>query len=374
MDVTDKSNKRGEANERTPEKVVNHTQDNSPIFHIFTLSKKGGIPVPDHEAREIAEIADVDLDDLSELIRVTNQNWEDVIFDSSRMGSDLLKHHKIHSLKPTSTWIDKINLSPISDVPKLISAFKGDILCATPDFKKIYPALRLRFISDKVTQIQAEIKLLQDSMQDMMDGCENLPKTILPSVINEVLLNAYALREFSLYDEKDSEYNDSEIKLEDETCLISLLRSVDPELVEPYQEARNNLALCEKGDLTLVRGFLVSIRTLFDKLLEKIAPEEQVAEWILEGDESLILNNGKPNRRAQILYAFRDLGHGDMEKFVADDTNALVSLRNVLNTVHELGLRDKFSNRQLHALMLRVESWMTLVIPLWKKHTPKEEC
>ena len=142
---------------------------------------------------------------------------------------------------------------------------------------------------------------------------------------------------------------------------MGLLQGVDPTLVRLYIGAHD--ALSGKS-VDRARHVLSSLRELWQHLLRQLAPDEHVLSWAPSDDKEL-RREGRPTRKARVLYICRTLNHAPLNDFVVADTRALVKFVDFFNRVHELdpGLTDK----QLRALLLRTDSWLTYILQIWEE-------
>ena len=168
-------------------------------------------------------------------------------------------------------------------------------------------------------------------------------------------------------EEADAEQDSSEVQsvvaeVEEEVSIcVALLRQVDPALVGAYAGARDAL---HGPNPDRARHILISLRELWNHLLRRIAPDKQVLEWIPKDDKSL-RHEGRPTRKARILYVCRDLNHDPLTDFVVHDTRALVALVGFFDRVHQL--EPKLSDQQLSALLLRTDSWLAYILQIWQE-------
>jgi len=191
-----------------------------------------------------------------------------------------------------------------------------------------------------------------------------LPAFALPGATREVFVTGYAVDRIHIPDRPDRERDASEVQLVAEVeqeisgCL-GLLRSVDPALARPYIGAHDAL---HSRNADRARHVLSSLRELWTHLLRRLAPDEHVLAWVPEGGKDL-LHEGRPTRRARVLYICRSLNHEPLSNLVVQDTNALVELVNFFNRVHEL--ESELTDEQLRAVLLRTDSWLMYILQIW---------
>jgi hypothetical protein len=191
-----------------------------------------------------------------------------------------------------------------------------------------------------------------------------LPVFTLPAATREIFVTNYALDAIYAPTEPSREEDASEVQLVAEVeqeisgCL-GLLRSIDPALARPYIGAHDAL---HSRNPDRARHILSSLRELWNHLLHRLAPDGNVCQWMPNSDASL-LHEGKPTRRARILYICRNLNHDPLSDFVVQDTRALVTLVEFFNRVHEL--ESELTDEQLRAVLLRTDSWLMYILQIW---------
>ena len=110
------------------------------------------------------------------------------------------------------------------------------------------------------------------------------------------------------------------------------------------------------------RHLLVSLRELLSHLLRKIAPDERVLTWIPKDSDNW-LHKGRPTRKARLHYLCREIKYGPMDDFVVSDTKATIKFVEVFNRIHQPEV--ELSDKQLHALLHRTESFVTFIVQIW---------
>lgn len=220
--------------------------------------------------------------------------------------------------------------------------------------------LRLESIIGKTTLTYGN---LASSIRDLTDVTQ-LPSFALSGATREVFLTGHVLETVCTSEAEEEEDGCAvEILAEAETetagC-IAMLHAVDPALATPYVGARDAL---QSGNSDRARHVLSSLRELWNHLLRRIAPDEQVLPWAAEKDRNL-LHEGRPTRKARILYLSREINHGALTNFIVQDTGALIALVELFNRVHELDLN--LTDQQLRALILRADSWLMYILQIWE--------
>lgn len=198
---------------------------------------------------------------------------------------------------------------------------------------------------------------------DSIHAVSELRVFAIPAVSRELLVANYVVESVSL--QEDSAEDEEERRHLDEVetdveSVSELLELVDPDLVNPYQGIKDAL----KGDgADKTRHVLTSGRELWLHLLRRLAPDNEVTQWA-KGRDGDLIHNGKPTRRARVLYICRRIDDKPLTGFVQADARAFTEHVNLFNRLHEL--RSGFSDRQLRATVLRTDSWLDFIIRIWK--------
>lgn len=307
-------------------------------------------------------------------IAQANQRWQDLINQataSSRVFEDLRHtHHSwLDAIKPMHDSIAQLQASAklsLGDVAFRLTvterlfagidfdALRRSVALPEPAFLKIQEALG---------GITSTYEHLADSIRSFPE-LTHLPAYALPGSTRELFTTSYALDELYI-DEAEEERDASEIQLiaevEQETSVcIGLLQEIDPALARPYIGAHDAL---RGKSVDRTRHVLSSLRELWNHLLRRLAPDKAVLSWV-PSDGTQLLHDGRPTRRARVLYVCRSLNHGPLSDFVVNDTSALVKLVEVFNRVHEL--ESELTDEQLRALLLRTDSWLTYILQIWE--------
>ena len=219
-------------------------------------------------------------------------------------------------------------------------------------------------LESSIAHVAASYGGLAESLRDISD-ITRLPAFVLPGATREIYTTSFALETLHPWDERDEDEAETEIQLVAEAELetsgcIALLKKVDPGLARPYIGARGALY---GNNADRERHILSSLRELWNHLLRRLAPDDCVAAWIPGiSNQKDLLHEGKPTRRARILYVCRALNNDPLTDFLMHDTRALVKLIELFNHVHELetGLTDE----HLRAIILKTDSWLMYLLQI----------
>lgn len=308
-----------------------------------------------------------------------NQHWQELIKQTSvtnRIAESLASTHQswLERIKPIQH--DFSNLSQLQASAKLALCDTSLQLAATERLMADidYEAIRSRFqiempvisgLESSIAHVAASYGGLAESLREISD-ITRLPAFVLPGATREIYTTSFALETLRPWDERDEDEAETEIQLVAEAELetsgcIALLQQVDPGLARPYIGARDAL---HGNNADRARHILSSLRELWNHLLRRLAPDESVAVWIPGiTNQKDLLHEGKPTRRARVLYVCRELNNDPLTDFLMHDTRALVKLIELFNRVHEL--ETELTDEQLRAILLKTDSWLMYILQIW---------
>ena len=236
----------------------------------------------------------------------------------------------------------------------------AELFAARIDLGKLHLAAGRQ--ADVIARVQASMDSLAlrfDRLTKVAEELPNLttlPSFVMPSASRELVTAGHSLVALSPgHDEVEAEEKLAHIR-EETSGAYELLRQEHPPLAKAYQGAREALV---GGSVDRERHVLSSLRELWNHLLRTLAPDEEVLPWLMGRAEELI-HEGKPTRRARVLYVCREINHGPLSDFLDSDTKALLDYMQLLNRLH--GLERGLSDRQLSAVLLRTDSWLTFMM------------
>ena len=217
-------------------------------------------------------------------------------------------------------------------------------------------------VQRSMSDLWASYDGLTTSMPNIEDIVQ-LPSFVLPGATHELTTTSHALA--ALYPTEhrtDTEVIELEPYplVEEETGdsdLIALLERVGPQFVTMYRGAVEAL---DGDNPDRSRHVLTSFRELWNHLLRKLAPKEEVTEWIEGNRVQGYLHNGRPTRHAKIRYVLRNLGDESLRDFVEADARAMVELYALYGRLH--GLDTGVTGEQLRAITIRTESYLSYIL------------
>ena len=307
-----------------------------------------------------------------------NQHWQDLIKQAtatSRIAESLSAAHQswLDTIKPIQH--DFSHLSQLQASAKLALCDTSLRLSATErlmagiDFEAIRSRFQIEMpvisgLESSIAHVAASYGNLAESLREISD-ITRLPAFVLPGATREIYTTSFALETLRPWDERDEDEAETEIQfvaeaeLETSGC-IALLQQVDPGLARPYIGARDALY---GNNADRARHILSSLRELWNHLLRRLAPDDLVAAWIPGvSNQKDLLHDGKPTRRARVLYVCRELNNEPLTDFLMHDTRALVKLIELFNRVHEL--ETALTDEQLRAILIRTDSWLMYILQI----------
>ena len=307
-----------------------------------------------------------------------NQHWQDLIKQAtatSRITESLSAAHQswLDTIKPIQH--DFSQLSQLQASAKLALCDTSLRLAATERFMAgiDFEAIRDRFqiempviagLESSIANVAASYGGLAESLREISD-ITRLPAFVLTGATREIYTTSFTLETLRPWGDRDEDEAETEIQLVAEAELetsgcIALLQQVDPGLARPYIGARDALY---GNNADRARHILSSLRELWNHLLRRLAPEDLVAAWIPGvSNQKDLLHDGKPTRRARVLYVCRELNNDPLTDFLMHDTRALVKMIELFNRVHEL--ETALTDEQLRAILLRTDSWLMYILQI----------
>jgi hypothetical protein len=311
-------------------------------------------------------------------ITCANQHWQELIKQTTATNRFTESFAATHQ-----SWFERINpiqhdvsyLSHLQASAKLSLCDASLRLTATERLMACidFEAIRSRFqiempvisgLESSIAHVVASYGNLAKSLGEISD-ITRLPAFVLQGATREIYTTSFALETLRPWDERDEEMAETEIHLVSEAELetsgcIALLQQVDPGLARPYIGARDALY---GNNADRARHILSSLRELWNHLLKRLAPDDLVVVWIQGvSNQKDLLYEGKPTRRARVLYVCRELNNDPLTDLVMHDTRALVKMIELFNRVHEL--ETALTDEQLRAILLRTDSWLMYILQI----------
>jgi hypothetical protein len=320
---------------------------------------------------KISQMVEASLRPLESVFKA-NEQWQRIADEAARSLSriaDLSEFHNswqraIEPLRLETEHLNAMRALSVNETALRISA--AERLFAGIDFDAIQRALAVPVLDEKllrsISGMSSSFERLAVSLPTLPD-ISRLPEFVVPSASRELLLHGYALE--TLHDDEDSKTLDVtvieqvDIARGEVTEGLVLLEQVDRRLAKAYIGAR---AALDSDNPDRVRHVLVSLRELWGHLLRLLAPDPDVLAWATDAS---FLHEGKPTRRARVLYICRFIEHPPFSDFSAETAQALMEMIAFFNRLHDID--PQLTDERLEALILRTDSLLTYILRIWKE-------
>jgi hypothetical protein len=143
----------------------------------------------------------------------------------------------------------------------------------------------------------------------------------------------------------------------EERSLEDWLREIDTDLPSLLQGAREAL---KTANPDRARHVATSVRELLTHVLHRLAPDDGIRAWTTDPH---YYDNGRPTKRARLLYINREINVDVLSGFVDADVNSALTLINALHGGTH-GITARLTDRQLRALVDRMESLLLFLFRL----------
>ena len=163
------------------------------------------------------------------------------------------------------------------------------------------------------------------------------------------LLNVITIEKPNTELAEQEELASEQIRQETEEALEPLLANLDPSLVRLWRGAQ--AALVSRNP-DRIRHFVTSLRELFTHVLHRLAPDDEVHAWSTSPEH---FSQGRPTRRARLLYICDPIDHHAFRQFVEKDVTLVLEFLSLFQRgTHEVDV--SYTEPQLLALRVRMES------------------
>lgn len=174
----------------------------------------------------------------------------------------------------------------------------------------------------------------------------------------EVFREAELLEEITVpEDEQEAPYEYEVAVVPEERSLEDWLQEIDTGLRTLLRGAREAL---NSSNPDRARHVATSVRELFTHVLQRLAPDGGIRVWTTD---THYYHNGRPTRRARLLYINREINVDVLSDFVDADVNSALTLIDALHAGTH-GITSRLTDRQLRALVDRMESLLLFLLRL----------
>jgi len=154
-----------------------------------------------------------------------------------------------------------------------------------------------------------------------------------------------------------------EIAEETADSMEESLAKIDPHLIRLWSGAIKAL---DSKNPDKVRHYIISLRELFTQVLHRLAPDERVKQWNSSPD---YYHEGRPTRRARLLYICRDINYEPFSQFLEKDIDSLLACIALFQEGTHAVL-PPFDDPQLSSIKIRTESSIRFLVEVGiKKRT-----
>ena len=158
---------------------------------------------------------------------------------------------------------------------------------------------------------------------------------------------------------EEADILESEIREDIESSLEELLVHVNPEIKRLWIGAKEALS---SSNPDKKRHVVVSLREMLTHILHGIAPDNEISKWT---SESSYYHEGRPTRKARLLFVCRDINHGPFKQFVNKDVESHIKFLHLFQRgTHEININ--FTDQQLRTLIVRSEALARFLLITWK--------
>ncbi len=168
------------------------------------------------------------------------------------------------------------------------------------------------------------------------------------------LLEAISINE-SITVEK--ELLNNEIQYENEIQLNSHLPRIDEGLYKMWKGA---IEAYHSNNSDKVRHFSTSIRELYTHFMHKLAPDDEIKKW---SSDPVYYHEGRPTRKARLLFICRNINNEPFNSFVKKDVEATIAFIDIFQKgTHEID--PAFSSNHLATIKSKAENTLKFLLEI----------
>ena len=248
------------------------------------------------------------------------------------------------------------------------SAMAARLRAAPSTRDVIRSAMAARFratpsIRDVIGSAMAAQLRAAPSTRDVIRSAMAAQLTAAPSIrdmINEVTLPPLVERfpvfpHYPFSEDEEGVQPEYEVTVQETRSLELGLLELEPDLLNLLQGARVAL---KTPNPDRPRHVLVSLRELVTQVLHLLAPDDSIRSWT---NDSSLYHNGRPTRRARLLYIYREIYTGALSKFVDTRVDLALILMDALNAETH-AIPPRLTEQELRVLVVETESLLYSIL------------
>lgn len=149
----------------------------------------------------------------------------------------------------------------------------------------------------------------------------------------------------------------NEIQYENEISLSNYLPIIDPGLYKMWKGA---VEAYHSDNSDKVRHFTTSIRELYTHLIKRLAPDAEIKKW---APDATYFHDGRPTRRARILFICRNINNETFNDFVKKDVDATIAFIEIFQKgTHDID--PVFSANHLLTIKSKAENTLKFLLEI----------
>lgn len=270
--------------------------------------------------------------------------------------------------KNLATIIGTQNLSALSLQSSIVKATEFSLFAE----KSLYAVTtenlgsRITLATEPKNYLTSSFLGLSDSYSTLLKSFESNPLSytdISPSISRiapiEYFSTAKLLEAISVEEviTPEEELLKNEIQYENEILLSSHLPRIDPGLYKMWKGA---IEAYNSSNSDKVRHFTTSIRELYTHLLHILAPDEAIKKW---KSDPTYYHDGRPTRKARLLYICRNINNDLFNTFVKKDVDATIAFIDIFQKgTHDID--PVFSPNHLVTIKSKAENTLKFLLEI----------
>lgn len=270
--------------------------------------------------------------------------------------------------KNLATIIGTQNLSALSLQSSIVKATEFSLFAE----KSLYAVTtenlgsRITLATEPKNYLTSSFLGLSDSYSTLLKSFESNPLSytqISPSISRiaplEYFSTANLLEAISVDEDitPEEELLKNEIQYENEIMLSSHLPKVDPGLYKMWKGA---IEAYNSNNTDRVRHFSTSIRELYTHLIHILAPDDAIKKWSTDPTYYI---EGRPTRKARLLFICRNINNGPFNTFVKKDVDATIAFIDIFQKgTHDID--PVFSPNHLVTIKSKAENTLKFLLEI----------